>query len=64
MKRYTVTHYEKVGVNDRWPAHDIIEVFDREKNAFISIERYESALENAPMEDGGDYDSDSLDDFY
>ena len=28
MKRYTVTHYEKVGVNDRWPAHDIIEVFD------------------------------------
>ena len=35
MRRYTVTHYEKVGANDRWPAHDIIEVFDREKNAFI-----------------------------
>lgn len=36
--RYTLTHYEKVEVEGRWPAHDKIEVFDRVKNAYISIE--------------------------
>ena len=64
MRRYTITHYERVEADDRWPAHDISEVFDCEKNAFISIERYDGVLEYAPTEDMEDYGSDNLDDFY
>lgn len=62
--RYTLTHYEKVEAEGRWPAHDKIEVFDRVKNAYISIERYEGELEDALMENTEEYGSDNLDDFY